>query len=375
MRRQIGRLPFVRRVLNLRYGGPLRSGPKKGELRAVVYLPTWLRWDVMRQRPHYVLQEFADRGHPVFFVDPRETSTRCLNGVTIVPGVRHTPYRNTLLYVHYAPAAEPASLYVDSAIVYDITDDLTAFAENEGQKPPEAVVRHHRRLIDDADIVSAAGPGLATKYRKERADLVYAPNGVDISIFATRAPRPVDMPPPLPESPIAGYHGALAEWRFDFELFMSTANALPQWRFVLIGPVDPRVSARVGQLGELPNVLLLGEKPAAELGGYVQAFDVGTMWYPLNEVTSKALPMKMNEYLAAGVPAVGTPLPACKGVPGVWTADSPSSYADALNQALESARSKDWPQSISAQVEESEWPNALRPLFDALDRDELLASV
>ena len=75
-RDQLTRFRFGRRLRNRSYGGPLLAGPRAGELRAVVYLATWARWDVMRQRPHAVLAEFARRGHPVYFVDPREPAAR-----------------------------------------------------------------------------------------------------------------------------------------------------------------------------------------------------------------------------------------------------------------------------------------------------------
>jgi glycosyltransferase involved in cell wall biosynthesis len=326
----------------------------------------------MRQRPQYVLQEFADRGHPVYFVDPTERSPRSVDGVSIVNSLAQTPSRNTILYVHYAPAAEPAPLYPDAAILYDITDDLSAFAEVEGEGVPDVVLAHHRRLIARAEVVAAAGPGLADTYRIERPDIVYAPNGVDRKRFATPRSRPTDIPPRSVDHPIAGYHGALAGWRFDFDLFSATAALLPDWRFVVVGPVDERVSDRADLLASIPNVTLLGERHADEIGAYVQAFDVGTMWYPLNNVTAKALPMKMNEYLAAGVPCVSTPLPACIGVPGVWTASTPDGYARALGQASEARNSPQFAESIADQVGRAEWSQCLTPMFEALEERDLL---
>ncbi|RPI20628.1 MAG: glycosyltransferase, partial [Actinobacteria bacterium] len=279
---------------------------------------------------------------------------------------------NVILYVHYAPAAEPAPLYAAPTILYDISDDLTAFAEVEGEGIPDVVLAHHRRLVARADVVSAAGPGLADTYRQERPDIVYAPNGVDRARFATPQARPADMPPSSIEHPIAGYHGALAEWRFDFDLFADTVAKLPDWRFVLVGPVDRRVADQAARLERLPNVTLIGERSADEIGAYVQAFDVGAMWYPLNNVTAKALPMKLNEFLAAGVPSVSTPLPACIGVPGVWIASTPNEYSRALHEALEAGRSPQFAASIDDQVTRAEWSNSLQPIFDALEARDLL---
>ncbi len=48
--------------------------------------------------------------------------------------------------------------------------------------------------------------------------------------------------------------------------------------------------------------------------------DAGLIPYARNALTESIFPMKVYEYLAAGLPVVATPLPALAGVPDVSTA-------------------------------------------------------
>ena len=165
-----------------------------------------------------------------------------------------------------------------------------------------------------------------------------------------------------------GYHGAVAEW-FDFELLTAVATARPGWHFVLLGPVAPTVAARASDLEELPNVLLLGERPSDEMPAYVQAFDAGAIWFQVNTMTEGVTPLKMYEYLAAGVPCVSTPLPACVAEPAVVTAFDASGFIGELEAALHSSES-----GRAARYEVARrhsWDTHLRPVLDRLEANHL----
>src|SRR6185436_5165518 len=59
----------------------------------------------------------------------------------------------------------------------------------------------------------------------------------------------------------------------------------------------------------LPNVHLLGRKPYADLPAYCKAFDVALNPFRINQLTLNANPLKVREYLAAGLPVVATDIP------------------------------------------------------------------
>ena len=68
-------------------------------------------------------------------------------------------------------------------------------------------------------------------------------------------------------------------------------------------------------LDNVPNVHFLGRKPYGELPAYCKAFDVALNPFVVNELTLAANPLKVREYLAAGLPVVSTDIPECRVLP------------------------------------------------------------
>ena len=60
----------------------------------------------------------------------------------------------------------------------------------------------------------------------------------------------------------------------------------------------------------------------------------GIIPYAINPLTSSVFPMKVYEYLAAGLPVVATPLPALEGVEDVVIAGDAEGMAAALDREL-----------------------------------------
>jgi glycosyltransferase involved in cell wall biosynthesis len=111
------------------------------------------------------------------------------------------------------------------------------------------------------------------------------------------------------------------------------ADALPEASIVLVGPV----MVDLGAERLPPNVHVLGNRPYAELPAYVQAFDVGLIPYLLNDWTVSVDPLKLLEYLAAGIPVIATPLPEVqKYTSVVRQGGTPASFLAAVYSALES---------------------------------------
>ena len=59
----------------------------------------------------------------------------------------------------------------------------------------------------------------------------------------------------------------------------------------------------------LPNVHILGHRPYERLPEYLRGFDIALLPFVVNELTLAANPLKLREYLAAGLPVVAAPLP------------------------------------------------------------------
>ncbi len=367
LRRAVKRLPGAGRLRAQLAGRPRDAGPAPGELRPVVYLPTWLGWDSMRQRPQYLLDAFADHGHPVWFVDPRARRAERRGGVEIVPDLRSVPGRHPILYLHFAPLRTEIARFHDPVVVYDILDDLSIYEADEAGMPAERrYAAHHPGLVRDADAVIVSSPVLADLHRAERADLLVVPNGVDPKMFGTPAPRPADLPPADPDRPLVGYHGALAEW-LDYRLIEEVAALLPDWRFAFVGPVRAQAAAAAKPLGALANVTLLGERPSDAMPAYVQAFDVGAIWFTVERLTEAVSPLKLYECLAAGTPCVSTPLPVAVAEPAVRVASDAQGFVAALRAALADREDDATAAVAAAAVAGASWAHRLEPLIRHLD--------
>ena len=191
--------------------------------------------------------------------------------------------------------------------VYHCTDEVTGFpgysrfiAEVEG------------RLVSRSDLVIASSEVLRDDKARRNPNSYFVPNAADVELFnqalSWTEPEPADLRS-LPR-PRVGFIGNI-EYRFDAALVRYAAEHLPEWSFVLIGPLQdgyPDVEA----LRHLPNVRFLGLKARAELPAYLAGLDVTMIPYRMNRLTDGIYPLKVHEYLAAGKPVVATPLPSMR---------------------------------------------------------------
>jgi glycosyltransferase involved in cell wall biosynthesis len=205
-----------------------------------------------------------------------------------------------VLWLSLPSAVDALGTLGERAVVYYAGDDFGALAgvDHARCRAMEA------ELAARADLILAASPAIAARFPAERTHVL--PHGVDFGLFATPAPRASD----LPQGKVAGYYGTLASW-LDYGLIARTAQRLPDWRFVLIGPVAPDVAAAdLALLRAEPNIELLGARPHRDLPGYSQHWTAGLIPFRDNAQIRASNPLKMREYLAAGRPVVATPFPA-----------------------------------------------------------------
>ena len=190
----------------------------------------------------------------------------------------------------------------ERASVYYCVDEWSLFSylDERATKAAEA------RLLAKVDACFAINHALADAKRALKPATFVSPHGVDHGLFA----RALDDATALPEDvarlprPIIGFYGTLQDW-VDYELIAALAKRRPGWSFVLLGQALADVSAVAG----LPNVHLLGRKPHADLPAYCKAFDVGLIPYRIDERMTFVNPIKLREYLSAGVPVVSTSVP------------------------------------------------------------------
>jgi len=62
----------------------------------------------------------------------------------------------------------------------------------------------------------------------------------------------------------------------------------------------------------IPNLHLLGRRPYEALPRYAKAFSLGLCPFRVNDLTVHVNPIKLREYLSAGLPVVSSDIPECR---------------------------------------------------------------
>ena len=238
--------------------------------------------------------------------------------------------RDPLLWV-YTPTTAP---YLDrvphEGLVYHFVDRWWEFTEYDAR----TMRRHHERLCRSADVVFASAQELLEDCvgLTDRAHLVR--HGVDWEHFSTAALGELPVPEDIAdiEGPIVGFFGLIHDW-IDRSVLLRVAEAWPEVTLVLIGEARVDVEA----LRRRDNVRLLGRRPYAALPAYARRFDVGLIPFVVNELTRAVNPIKLREYLSAGLPVVSTALPEIAvfgGLTSVHIADDSDHFVELVGFAL-----------------------------------------
>jgi glycosyltransferase involved in cell wall biosynthesis len=228
----------------------------------------------------------------------------------------------------------------ESRVIYHCVDEYSAFAG----VPREALRRMEETLVRRADLVLASSETLAEERRPWNPRTHFVSHGVDVPHFAQALDASVAAPPDAAalSRPVIGFFGLIAEW-IDLELIREVACHRPDWTVLMIGKTTVDTSA----LRALPNVRLLGQKPYAELPAYCRAFDVGIIPFRIDALTVRANPLKLREYLAAGLPVVSSDLPEVRKYAGLVRL---ASGADGFITAIEAALGERPPAMARARV-------------------------
>lgn len=255
--------------------------------------------------------------------------------LTAVQHLNSTLFRRQLgqlTHLHNSPysvvTANPASYYLLDQLrptrsLYYCADK---YAQIAGLNPT-LVERFERELLTRVDTVVATSKPLVDDLSKHHNNVHYLPHGVDFARFNSTLAQP-PAKPGTGRSTI-GFIGLLGE-HIDFELIAASAVALPDHRFLFVGPVEDGVTLPKGD-----NIEYVGSVPQHDLPGYIARMDVCTLPYARSERNHYANPTKVREYLAAGRAVVATRQPGLLDIPGaVSVVDDTSQYIAALSRRL-----------------------------------------
>jgi glycosyltransferase involved in cell wall biosynthesis len=184
---------------------------------------------------------------------------------------------------------------------------------------------------------------------------------------------------------IVMFVGAFRTWHGVHHLLRAMqqlhARGRHMFHAVLIGdgPERPRAEADIRAAG-LTNVTLLGPRPHDQIPGYLAAADIGVAPFDLGAHAPLALtfywsPLKVFEYMAAGLPVVAPDIPRLRAVVRpdedglLYDAARPEALADALERLADPARRAALGAAARAQaVQRFSWAVHCERLDDALQQ-------
>ncbi len=206
-----------------------------------------------------------------------------------------------VLYLWRPEFAPVLDLLPHQVSVYHIDDEYSFSTTEQPVDDQEAA------LLGRVDQAIIHSPALWEKkaHLASRAEMI--PNGVDYAAYAGPTVEPADLRA-IPH-PRLGYIGVIKS-QLNIPLLLSLAEQRAEWSIVLVGPCQPMHEDQEAfdALLRLPNVHFLGARPIADLPAYTQHFDLGLMPYDVNDYTKYIYPLKLHEYLAAGIPVVSSPI-------------------------------------------------------------------
>jgi glycosyltransferase involved in cell wall biosynthesis len=270
-------------------------------------------------------------------------------------------FRNPIVWSFVPSTADAAIGLRRRLLVYHCVDEFSEFTGTDAR----AIAEMESKLLSKADLVFVSAGSLLETKRRQNPHTFLVTHGVDVAHFRKaldpKTPIPADLP--RDERPLVGFFGLVEDW-VDLELVREIAAARPHWSIALIG----EVATDTAPLRGLENVKLLGRRGYDQLPGYCRGFDVAILPFRINKLTVAANPLKLREYLAAGLPVVATAIPEAQRLsPPIRVAAESRDFLAHLDAVIESGQTGPRPE-ISRTMDEETWDRKVEEVEAAVGR-------
>jgi glycosyltransferase involved in cell wall biosynthesis len=272
--------------------------------------------------------------------------------------MRRLRFSRAVNWVFNPAAAVVAGSLNEEQIIYYCVDEYSAFTGVDS----DAIKSLEEQLLRQAQLVIVSAERLHASRARINPRTVVVRHGVDYSHFRGALDPSTEIPGDIANlpRPILGFFGLVADW-IDLDLLARIAGRFSSGSLVILGKVTTDVSS----LSRISNVHFLGQKPYADLPAYCKAFDVALMPFKINELTLAANPLKVREYLAAGLPVVSTPVPEVEAVGLCRIGED----IDAFEKHIRGALANPGPsEERSRAIEHESWEARLREIEQHLAR-------
>jgi glycosyltransferase involved in cell wall biosynthesis len=353
-----------------------REELRQGRDQAFVYVADAGGRDVIDRNvllPEYsrlALYEFVPpgRARPVSPYANQLTGTADIELPALAAHLRPTYVRAHYPAADFVPVLESEVLR-DVPFVYDLMDLWDEFRANPwGDSEVEAYYAKR------ADTMIAVSQSLVDRFAGA-VPVHLVPNAVDRLFLRRIAPdKGCERLPGTPKRVL--YMGGMAGCWFDWDIVRALPRRLPDHRFTLLGSAEPppeeedivhlrRCQMYLAELAALPNVRVAPEVPHDELVPWLREADVGLIPFLKSDLVTAVSPLKVYEYLGAGMPVVQVGMPDIEPYPGVRTADSLDQFVELVRQSDRATLSGEEAATIARFAESNTW-HAVMTRFDEI---------
>ncbi|MDP2815396.1 MAG: glycosyltransferase [Rectinemataceae bacterium] len=289
-----------------------------------------------------------------------------LNRLLLVASIRILRWRMKLrdpeLWVFLPNHAKLVGALGECVALYYCVDEHTLFDGVDST----AMRALEDDLIKKVDLVVATARSLYETKGRQANRIIYLPHGVEVAHFrkalddATAIPEDLRLLP----HPVVGFFGLIEKW-IDLDMIAAAARKHPEWSFVLLG----KVVVDIRRFRDVKNMHFLGAKPFTTLPSYCKAFDCGILPFKITRMTVHVNPLKMREYLAAGLPVVSSDLPEVRAyTPTVRIARDSTEFCAQIEDVVKSKVDR---VGISQLMDNEGWETRYRSL--RLEIDKIIA--
>lgn len=279
-------------------------------------------------------------------------------GKCIREAMNSLDFRDPIIINAFSPAfgVPLAGQLNESLLVYYCYDEISAasWCGKHG-------ARQEALLLELADGVVTTSQALLEAKRKLNKNAFLVKNGVDYSLFH----EGYKASPSTGRQKTIGYLGSL-DHRVDADLLTYCFEQLPEHKFVITGRIVDKAMAERFQ--KYTNVELRGSRKPEQLPTEVASFDAGMIPFVCSEFTKNIYPLKINEYLAAGLPVVMTNFAELDEFSSIaQVGDNKEAFVTLLKKALDedSAESRT---ERAAFAKTNSWENRVEVLEQVLER-------
>jgi glycosyltransferase involved in cell wall biosynthesis len=163
-------------------------------------------------------------------------------------------------------------------------------------------------------------------------------NAADYLTFENAINRDLVQPEEYKQfnKPVIIYTGHYSDLRLDHDLVILLTKSFPDFEILFVGTYVVEDLEKFGLLS-IPNLHFIGSRPIEELPAYLKYAKVAIIPYRSNYLTGGIYPLKINEYLAAGIPCVSMNF--SKDIAGfseyIYLANSHSEFVEKVKEALQ----------------------------------------